>query len=79
VKAEILYVSSSFAFVCGSWFTQNDLITIPTQVVGGEKLKKTEKKQKNKNMNASNCENALNAFPFCLSLVHCNQSVGHGL
>jgi len=40
---------------------------------------KSWKKQKNKNMNASNCENALNAFPFCLSLVHCNQSVGHGL
>jgi len=45
VKVEILYVSSSFAFVCGSWFTQNDLITIPTQVVGGEKLKKTEKQK----------------------------------
>jgi len=48
VKVEILYVSSSFAFVCGSWFTQNDLITIPTQVVGGEKLKKTEKNRKTK-------------------------------
>lgn len=33
VKVEKLYVSSSFAFECGSWFTQNDLITIQTQVV----------------------------------------------
>lgn len=42
VKVEKLYVSSSFAFECGSWFTQNDLITIQTQVVRVKKIKATK-------------------------------------